>query len=68
MLAPSLKPGDIVVLDNLSADKVAGVREAIEAVGARLLYLPPYRIAGLLEEFPSDERANYFRHAGYASC
>ncbi len=42
ILGPSLKPGDIVVLDNLSAHKVAGVREAIEAAGARLLYLPPY--------------------------
>jgi transposase len=42
ILAPSLKPGDIVVLDNLSVHKVAGVREAVEAAGARLLYLPPY--------------------------
>jgi transposase len=42
ILAPSLKPGDIVVLDNLSAHKVAGVPEAVEAAGARLLYLPPY--------------------------
>ena len=42
ILSPSLKPDDIVVLDNLSAHKVAGVREAIEAAGARLLYLPPY--------------------------
>jgi transposase len=42
MLAPSLDPGDIVVLDNLPAHKVAGVREMIEARGARLLYLPPY--------------------------
>jgi len=41
-LAPTLKSGDIVVMDNLSAHKVSGVREAIEAVGARLLYLPPY--------------------------
>ena len=39
---PTLKPGDIVVMDNLSAHKVPGVREAIEAAGARLLYLPPY--------------------------
>lgn len=99
VLAPSLKPGDIVVLDNLSAHKVPSVREAIEAAGARLLYLPPYspdfnpieqlfaklkallrraaersvaglwnRIAGLLDQFPSDECANYFRNAGYASC
>ncbi len=42
ILAPSLKPGDIVVMDNLSSHKVAGVREAIKAVGAFLLYLPPY--------------------------
>lgn len=42
ILAPSHKPGDIVVLDNLSAHKVPGVREAIEAAGGTLLYLPPY--------------------------
>ena len=41
-LVPTLRPGDIVVMDNLPAHKVAGVREAIEAVGASLLYLPPY--------------------------
>jgi transposase len=41
-LAPTLKPGDIVVMDNVATHKVAGVREAIEAVGATLLYLPPY--------------------------
>ena len=40
-LVPTLTPGDIVVLDNLSSHKVDGVREAIEAVGAALLYLPP---------------------------
>lgn len=42
VLVPTLQPEDIVVLDNLSAHKVAGVREAIEAAGARVLYLPPY--------------------------
>ncbi len=42
VLVPTLKPGDTVVLDNLSAHKVAGVRRAIEAAGAHLLYLPPY--------------------------
>ncbi len=42
VLVPELEPGDIVVMDNLPAHKVAGVREAIEAAGARLLYLPPY--------------------------
>jgi transposase len=41
-LAPTLSPGDVVIMDNLSAHKVAGVRELIEATGARLLYLPPY--------------------------
>jgi len=98
ILAPSLEPGDIVVLDNLSAHKVPGVREAIEATGSTLLYLPPYspdfnpieqlfaklkallrkaaersidalwsRIAFLLSAFTSEECANYFRNAGYAS-
>src|SRR3954447_13938169 len=42
VLGPTLKPGDIVVLDNLSAHKVSGIREAIEAAGAKLFYLPPY--------------------------
>jgi len=41
-LAPVLESGDIVVLDNLATHKVAGVKEAIEAVGARVEYLPPY--------------------------
>jgi transposase len=42
MLVPTLRAGDIVVMDNLPAHKVAGVREAVEGAGARLLYLPPY--------------------------
>jgi transposase len=42
VLAPSLVPGDVVVLDNLPAHKVAGVPEAIAAAGAYILYLPPY--------------------------
>ena len=41
-LVPVLKRGDTVILDNLNVHKVAGVREAIEAAGARLLYLPAY--------------------------
>jgi transposase len=41
-LCPTLAPGDIVVWDNLSSHQVAGVREAIEAVGAMLKPLPPY--------------------------
>ena len=42
VLAPSLKPRDIVIMDNLSSHKVDGVRQAIKAKGAFLLYLPPY--------------------------
>ena len=42
MLVPTLSPGDIVILDNLPAHKGAAAREAIEAAGARLLFLPPY--------------------------
>ena len=42
VLLPRLEPGHVVVLDNLSAHKVAGIREKIESRGAELLYLPPY--------------------------
>ena len=41
-LAPVLRPGDIVVMDNLSSHKAGCVVEAIEAVGAEVRYLPPY--------------------------
>jgi transposase len=41
-LVPTLRPGDVVIMDNLAAHKVAGVQAAIEACGARLVYLPPY--------------------------
>jgi transposase len=42
VLAPTLEPGDIVVMDNLASHKVAGIKEAIEARGACVRYLPPY--------------------------
>lgn len=42
VLAPELRPGDIVVMDNLPSHKIGGVRDAIERAGARLLFLPPY--------------------------
>ena len=42
LLVPALRPGDIVIMDNLSAHKVVGVRQAIESVDAQLIYLPPY--------------------------
>ena len=41
-LAPTLRPGDIVVMDNLASHKVAGVRQAIEQAKAEVVYLPPY--------------------------
>ena len=42
VLVPELAPGDTVIMDNLPAHKVRGVRNAIEAAGAKLIYLPPY--------------------------
>ena len=42
ILVPTLRHGDVVILDNLPAHKGAAVRHAVEAVGARLLFLPPY--------------------------
>lgn len=42
VLCPTLKAGDVVVMDNLPAHKVAGIKELIEARGAKLIYLPPY--------------------------
>jgi transposase len=51
-LAPNLRPGDTVVMDNLSAHKTADVRKAIRAVGADVMFLPPYS-----PEFNPIERA-----------
>ena len=42
ILVPTLRPGDVVIMDNLRSHKVAGVREAIEAAGASLMFIPPY--------------------------
>lgn len=42
VLAPTLRPDDIVILDNLPAHKAVAARDAIEATGARMLFLPPY--------------------------
>ena len=53
--APTLKQGDTVVLDNLPAHKVSGIRERIEAAGARLLYLPAYSLE------PKDREATSIR-------
>ena len=42
VLSPTLRPGDIVVMDNLPAHKAAGIKQMIEGAGAELIYLPPY--------------------------
>lgn len=98
ILLPTLRAGDIVVMDNLGSHKSRAVREAIKSAGARRLFLPAYSpdlnpieqafaklktllrkarartceavndaIAGLLPVFSSQECANYFTNAGYAS-
>jgi transposase len=41
-LVPTLRPAQVVIMDNLQSHKVGGIRQAIETAGARLLYLPPY--------------------------
>ena len=53
VLAPTLKPGDVVIMDNLAAHKSTPIRDAIEAVGARLLFLPPYSPTSIRSRTPS---------------
>jgi transposase len=77
-LAPTLSPGDIVVMDNLPAHKVAGVRRAIHTKGADLIYLPPYspdlnpiellfaKLKALLRRLPNARSARYGPES--ASC
>ena len=78
-LAPDLRAGDVVIMDNLPAHKVHGVREAIEAAGARLLYLPPYspdfnpiemafaKLKALLRGEPSQTSSKQLRKPSIAS-
>jgi transposase len=42
ILVPTLKPGDVVIMDNLRVHKIAAVHQALEAAGATLLFIPPY--------------------------
>ena len=53
VLVPELKPGDVVVMDNLGSHKGASVRSSIEAAGARLLYLPPTVPTSIRSRSPS---------------
>ena len=97
-LVPVLRPGDIVIMDNLGSHKSKAVRDAIRAAGARLWFLPPYspdlnpieqtfakikhwmrmaqertleetwrHLGHLLDRITTEECANYFANAGYAS-
>lgn len=78
-LAGCLSPEDVVVMDNLATHKVAGVREAIEGVGARLEYLPPYspdfnpiepmwsKVKQGLKSCAPGRRANYTKPPGRRS-
>ena len=55
VLAPELTTGDVVIMDNLPAHKVHGVRQAIEAAGAMLLYLPAYSILRVRARLVADQ-------------
>jgi transposase len=77
-LAPTLLPGDIVIADNLASHKVAGVREAIAARGASIMYLPPYspdlnpierlfaKLKAVIRGVAPRSRAALFQAIGYA--
>lgn len=75
-LVPTLKSGDIVIMDNLGSHKGQPVRKAIRSAGAKLLLRKAAersvaatwrRIGSLLDAFPPHECANYLRNSGYAS-
>ncbi len=64
VLIPTLKPGDIVVMDNLSSHKGEEVREAIEAAGCELRFLPPYSPdLNPIEQAFSKLKAHLRKHA-----
>lgn len=66
-LVPTLQRGDIVIIDNLRAHQVAGVREAIEAVGATLRYLPGYSPDLDPIEMPFGKLKSFLRKAAERS-
>lgn len=77
-LVPVIKRGDIVVMDNLPSHKVSGVREAIEAIGAELWYLPPYspdlnpiekawsKVKSVLRSITAETTRQLYRAIGHA--
>jgi transposase len=64
MLVPTLRPDDVVVMDNLSPHKTVGVQEAIEAAGATVRYLPPYSPDFNPIEFMWSKVKQHLRSAG----
>ena len=67
ILLPSLKPGDIVVMDNLGSHKAAALRRLIKAAGARLWYLPPYApdLNPIEQTFAKDQALDAIRPETY---
>jgi hypothetical protein len=68
LLAPTLRPGQLVVMDNLRAHRPKRVRELIEERGCELIYLPPYSLCGLqphrgslrqAQAHPKEDRSPY---------
>lgn len=78
VLIPTLKPGDLVICDNLSSHKSPSVRESLQAVGADIKYLPPYspdmnpiemafsKIKSFLKSNPSHDLAQIIENLGKA--
>ena len=72
-LVPTLRPGDVVVMDNLAVHQRAGVRTAIEGAGCRLLYLPPYSpdlnpIEPVFGQTKTCRGIDRFQQRGLANC
>jgi hypothetical protein len=65
VLVPDLKPGDIVIMDDLSAHKACQVRDAIEAAGERSVESLWHPIGNLIDAFSPSECVNYSAAAGY---
>jgi transposase len=77
-LVPVLNKGDIVVMDNLSSHKVSGISDMVEAVGAKIWYLPPYspdlnpieqmwsKVKSILRSFARRTKKSLFRGIGKA--
>ncbi|MDR6146501.1 hypothetical protein QE363_002294 [Sphingomonas sp. SORGH_AS870] len=68
VLVPGLSPGDIVIMDNLSSHKAPAARDAIEAAGAKLLFLPPPASAGAGSTAPISTRSSRHSPSSRHTC